>query len=140
MPVITHSNNSVVDSFYNVKNIVVYRDGEIETYSKGDDKYQQIFDSLIDITENSHEMPAFGVSIDNETREAMKTGLWIELEFNGKQECNGMPFESLLININADHSGFNLIRKYNGRYDGRCFYLYLENDMQILYDTIMQMS
>ena len=140
MPVVTNSNARIIDSFYNVQNIVVYKQGNVEVLPKGDDKYQLVIDSLFEITENSHEMPAFGVSLDHETREALKTGIWIELEFVGVQEYNGMPFESLLIQVNNNYSGFNLIRRYNGKYEGRCFYLHIENNMQQLYDILVELS
>lgn len=140
MPVVTNSNSRIVDYFYNAQKIVVYKEGEIQALTKGDDKFELVVNGLLEITENSHEMPAFGVSLDHETREALKTGIWIELEFIGVQEYNGMPFESLLMQVNNDHSGFNLVRRYNGKYEGRCFYLHLENNMQQLYDILVELS
>ena len=51
-----------------------------------------------------------------------------------------MDFEGLLIKVEKDWHGFNLIRKNNGKYDGRCFYLSLENSMDELYETLHKVS
>ena len=64
-------------------------------------------------------MPAVGVSIDNLTREEMKSGSWIELEFDQCYIFNEMPFDALLIKVEKDNYGFNLIRRHNGKYEGR---------------------
>ena len=87
---------------------------------------------------NGHyEMPAFGVSIDNETRKAMKTGVWLELIYNQSHEYNEMPFEKLLIEINPTFYGFNIIRFHDNMYEGRCYYINLNNiNMQNLYDFL----
>ena len=85
-------------------------------------------------------MPAFGVSIDELTREDMKNGLWIELCFDGVQSFEAMDFEGLLIKVEKDFHGFNLIRRNNGKYDGRCFYLSLQNSMDKLYEEIEGLS
>jgi len=106
------------------------------TLQKGDQKFEKILNSLKNITKYSHEMPAFGVSLDELTREEMQTGTWLELIFDNTYEYNEMPFDALLIKVEKDAYGFNLIRKQNGKYEGRCFYLSLEGSMKELYDEI----
>ena len=78
--------------------------------------------------DGAHQMPAFGVSINEYTVQEMKKGKWLEFVFPEQTECDGMPFERLLINVQKEGYGFNLIR-YNAEqgYDGRCFYLDLVN-------------
>lgn len=98
---------------------------------------QLIVDKLIEITANSHEMPAFGVSIDKDTRIAMKNGMWIELCFDKTMYHLDMPFDSLLINVDPDTYGFNLIRKYNNKYEGRCYYLNMDTTLEGLYNLVM---
>ena len=135
MQVSSISHKLITESFKNSFKVVVYSNHKNVEFQKGDNKFEFILETLNKITENAQEMPAFGVSLDKETREAMKKGLWIELVFEREQKYNDMPFESLLIEIESDHSGFNLIRKVNGKFDGRCFYLNLENNMHLLYET-----
>ena len=85
-------------------------------------------------------MPAFGVSIDDLTREDMKSGVWIELCFDERNLFEAMDFEGLLIRVEEGAHGFNLIRRNNGKYEGRCFYLSLQNSMGELYDALMGIS
>lgn len=60
---------NLTDCFREASCIVVTRENVSTTLSKGDDKYEAILKALYKITEYSHEMPAFGVSIDKLTRE-----------------------------------------------------------------------
>ena len=97
---------------------------------------EKIKNSINDICINSYEMPALGVSIHEQTIEYMKKGLWLIFKYNNTQYHNGMPFDELLIEVNPDYYGFNIIRKYKGRYDGRCYYINLNNDMGKLFDAL----
>lgn len=103
-----------------------------------DKKSQDIVINVLQLTtSDSHQMPAYGVSIDHETRECMKSGLWLELYFDSKQIFEDMPFERLLISINPSDMGFNLIRYHDGIYDGRCYHLSLNGTTAQLYDTLL---
>jgi hypothetical protein len=89
--------------------------------------------------QDSHTMPAFGVSIHTETLKAIKNGVWLKLQYNGTQEVDGMPFDELLIEVNPEFSGFNIIRGNKGIYEGRCFYIDLDNiTMELLYDFVIE--
>lgn len=79
--------------------------------------------------EGSHEMPALGVALHEETIAAMQEGSWVELTYNKEYMYNDMPFDKLLIQVKAEDSGFNIIRHYNNKYDGRCYYVSLAGDM-----------
>ena len=127
---------NLVDSFDKVAEMVVTIENVETKLEKGNDKYEEIMLALKEITHNSHEMPAFGVSIDNLTREEMAKGTWLELNFDTTCKLEGMDFDGLLIKVEKGWHGFNLIRKNNGKYDGRCFYLSLENSMDKLYGVI----
>lgn len=92
---------------------------------------------LSDVLDNCHTMPAFGVSIHAETINAIQKGVWLKLQYNGTQTVDGMPFDELLIEVNPDFQGFNIIRGNKGIYEGRCFYINLiNNTMKPLYDFI----
>lgn len=128
--------NSITDFFEKAKSITIIHSGNQIHFQNGDDKFEMVLTSLQNITSNSHEMPAYSVALDDETKTMKNSGLWLELEFWGEQLHGGLPFESLLIEVNSKHSGFNLIRKNNNTYDGRCFYLNLSGDMKSLEQTL----
>ena len=132
------SKNTITDFFNESTNLVVFDNDNKHLFFKGDEKFETILSALKQATEGAHDMPTFGVSIHNETIDAKKTGLWIELEFATTQTFNEMPFDCLLINVSPENSGFNLIRKTNGKYDGRCFYLNLNSNMKNLFDCIKE--
>ena len=127
-------------NFKNTSQIVVTIQNEEFVLLKGDDKFELVLDSFLKSIKNAHDMPAFGVSIDQETRTAKQNGTWIEFVFDTTQMHNDMPFDSLLIEVNSKSSGFNLIRKHNQKYDGRCFYFSLKSDMSHLYETLKSLS
>ena len=122
---------NICDYFAMCKSITIYYDGKSQTFENGDDNFNWLLGELNSIGENSHEMPAFGVSLDNETRQALKNGVWIELNFDKEISHNEMPFEKLLINVIKDYTGINLIRYSDGEYSGRCFHLNLINDKNV---------
>ena len=129
---------SITDYFYDAGSITICHNDKKCLFFKGDDKFELVLDKLKTTTESAHDMPAFGVSIHKDTISAKEDGTWLELNFDSPQEFNEMPFESLLFEIKPDDQGFNLIRKFNGKYDGRCFYLNLNTSMKKLYDLIIK--
>ena len=131
---------SITDSFDSSVQMVITIENMTTTLEEGDDKFEKILNSLKEITKHSHDMPAFGVSLDDLTREEMQTGMWLELIFDKTYSFNDMPFESLLIKVDKDAYGFNLIRKHNGNYEGRCFYLSIQESMNKLYQEINSTS
>lgn len=95
---------------------------------------QEILSSMM---ENARLMPAFGVALDNEVKEARKSGTWIEFFYDREYEFEGMPFSRLLIEVGGDYTGFNIMRYHDGKYEGRCYYIDLVNcDMLQLYNYI----
>ena len=129
-PFMNHNLNSLAQHILNTNHMVVFCDGTQFTYHKGDDKCEIVLSEFVNTIKNASEMPALGVSLDNETQSALAEGLWIEFVFHTTQIHNEMPFDALLIKINPEDSGINLIRKHNGKYDGRCFYLNLKTTLK----------
>lgn len=128
--------DSITNYFNEAKSITIIKNDEYFCYSKGDDKYEEILSALLSVTKGSHDMPAFGVSLDNETKQAIQSGTWLELQFNTTKTFNEMPFDALLIQVNENYQGINIIRKNNKKYEGRCFYLNLKSDMKQLFKTL----
>jgi hypothetical protein len=128
-------NLSIVDYFQKVSNINIFYDNKIVLLDNVEQ--QTILNGLLLTVENSHEMPAYGVAIHNEVKDAITKGLWIELIFDKTIIHNEMPFDKLLIEVNANSQGFNLIRYHDNIYEGRCYYLSLNSSMEKLYNTII---
>ena len=85
-------------------------------------EFQQTFARLQDLFGEARVMPAFGVSIHEDTLNAMQDGEWLKLNYNAEMDKEGLLFTSLLFRL-EECQGFNLIRLYGERYDGRCIYL-----------------
>ena len=120
-------------SFSEAKKYIVYYNGQQFEIEK-----ETVLPWLNKMCDKSYFSPAYGVSINEYTLNEMKKGLWFEMVFNEKRTFAEMPFEKLLINIKPDFYGFNLIRYSNGLYDGRCFYLNLNNNSKEFYKNLMQ--
>lgn len=112
------------DAFSFADRIIIYKNGSMEVFDENKGTFGCIIESWKHLVENAHPMPAYGVSLNKETVQAIGTGVWIEFCYPEPMECYGMPFEKLLIQIEEKFQGFNLIR-YNSScgYDGRCYYL-----------------
>lgn len=129
----------VVDLFCEAEMIVFYKGGQQIYLSESEQS--QIDELFSEAIEDSFSMPAFAVSIDNLTKEAMKSGYWIEFVFDKTMIANEMPFDSLLVNITQNQYGINLIRGNNGVYEGRCFYLDLMGkNLNDLYDYLLNLN
>ena len=114
--------------FNSSSSVILYRDGLSHEFYKGEEEYGRIISGWNELICRAVPMPAYGVSIDKLTREEMKKGEWVEFIFDGRCEINEMPFEKLLVKVEENYCGFNIIR-YNseGGYFGRCYYLQLED-------------
>lgn len=132
--------DSISNYFDEAKSITIMKNDEKYCYIKGDDKFEEIMSSLLAVTKDSHDMPAYGVSLDSDTKKAIQSGTWVELQFDTTKIFNEMPFDSLLIEVKEDYQGINIIRKNNKTYDGRCFYLNLKSNMKKLSDSIKNIS
>lgn len=131
---------TVIQVFDEVKEIGVYRDGSALKLSPEQPKFKVVIDGIKDMLADSRQMPAFGVSLDNETRKAVSEGVWVEFDFKEKLSFCEMPFERLLVQVISNYSGFNIIRfnSENG-YAGRCYYFDLNKDMSDFYNIIISL-
>lgn len=128
-----------LDNIFNEAEEIIVYDNDVKTsYKAGSPKYGEILESWNTTISSAHQMPALGVSIDEYTRKELKSGIWLEFCFDTVYECCGMPFEKLLIGLDKEYYGFNLIR-YTAEhgYEGRCFYLDLfGKNTNDLYDLL----
>lgn len=126
--------DNVYEVFCESSSINIVKEGEVASFDKGIDQYYSILFEFEKMIEGSHQMPAFAVSIDEDTRRELSKGLWIEFVFLETNITSDLPFDKLLIKVEKDYGGFNIIREYEGKYEGRCFYLNLDNkDMSEFY-------
>lgn len=134
---VTLVENDLIQTIINCDKIIITCDGEEKNYEQGSIIYDEVVHTVESMLNGCREMPAFGVALDNEVVVAKENGVWLEFVFNELHEYNGMMFESLLINVSPEFTGFNIMRKQSGKYDGRCYYVDLVNcDMSELYDKI----
>ena len=124
------------DVINDCSSVEVYRGGVKELLSP--DKADKVKRLIISMNDGGYEMPGYGVSIDSLTREEMKNGVWVRLVYPERTYRGEIPFESLLIKVERDYCGYNLIREYDGKYQGRVFYYNLKEGttMQVLHELL----
>ena len=130
--VVKMNNCDIVEVLDRADSIECWVDNEKHSINK-----DSLMESIELMMNGSHEMPAFGVSLDEETKGKMKAGVWVQFNYDKTCEYNEMRFDSLLIEIRRDDNGFNIIRKYENKYEGRCYYVDLAGDMAIVYNYIL---
>lgn len=117
------NDNNILEIMTTANEIIIYNNNQEVSFEPDSQEFNKIVEELSNLSQSSREAPAFGVSLHNETIAAMEEGLWIEANFNKTISHNDMPFDSLLIQVVGEYSGFNIIRKYDNKYEGRCFYV-----------------
>ena len=128
----------LLQCFNNLQKIEIYNQGYKTEFLKSDKEYESIVYEWNQTCFDAIKMPAFGVSLNEETLKKLSEGIWINFIFNKTQIVDGMFFESLLLNVEREWQAFNLIR-YNATtgFNGRCFYLQLNNkNMSNLYNLV----
>lgn len=106
--------------------VTVYHDGKRYEYLAGSAPFNDICTVWENTFNGSRQMPALGVSLQQETLSALKYGVWLEFSFP-KTYCSwDLPFEKLLIKLSTDLSCFDIIR-YTSQYgyEGRCLHFNL---------------
>lgn len=123
-----------------INSIIITKNNSQRLLLISDEEFTQIINEMKYIFCDVREMPAIGVSLDESTRLEMINGMWLELCFRDIEYHNDMPFESWLINVVPDYTGFNIIRKYNDKFEGRCFYVDLMNGKSLegLYKILLE--
>lgn len=123
--------------FDEVQEINIYRNGNIARCLPSQMSYKLVINGFKNLLAGARQMPAFGVSLNDETKTALSSGTWVEFDFKKRMEYDEMPFEKLLMETVPAHTGFNLSR-YNseGGYSGRCYYFDLPRNMEEFYDIL----
>ena len=111
---------TMINTLEHLESIEVIQKGEIKKLNS--EEFKHVFQKLEDLFGEARVMPAFGVSLHDETTKAMQEGEWLKLNYNSEMDKDGLLFKSLLFRL-EECQGFNLIRLYGERYDGRCIYL-----------------
>ena len=128
---IYHQENEMLNCLKKIESFVVRCNGEKTTIKKEDIKFKELHDKVYNLFSNSRVMPAFGVSLNSETQDAIRNDVWIEINFNSEMIINELSFSSLLFKLDQT-SGVNLIRQHNGRYEGRCIFLDFDEEMDLI--------
>ena len=115
--------NNIQDCFNNSTTINLIIDGDFKTFNQNSKQYK----NYVDIVKTTKKL----------TKQEIKNGVWIQFNFDRVYKNSQMPFDGLLIKIENQSYGLNLIRKYNNKYDGRCFYLNLEIDTSNFYNELL---
>lgn len=117
--------------------VKAYQNGqEISMEAEQHSQFLAYFNAAIS---DCREAPAFCVSLHDNTMKEFETGIWIKFIFSETQVAQGMPFDSLLMHIEKDSSGVNLMRGNQDVYNGRCFYLDLQHNFNELYDYLLSL-
>ncbi len=111
--------------------VQIFIDGQV--YEPDSNFHEQLADML----QGSYTAPAFGVCMDDQVKEERQQGVWLEFDVAGEHEHNDLPYTRLLINIQPDFYGYNVLRYYDGKYDGRCIYLNLSHNSTSFYEYIV---
>lgn len=128
---------TIQEIFDEVQQIEIHNNGSTLKLLPEQPGYKLVINGFINLIANGRQMPAFGVSLDNETRIAMGEGVWVEFDFGKRLWYSQMSFEKLLVQVVSSYSGFNVVR-YNSAdgYAGRCYYFALNGDMREFYNVV----
>lgn len=120
--------NTLVDIVDQIESFNLFINGREKQISNNSFFFLKIKQKIEEVFSSSTLMPALGVSLHNETIKEMQKDIWIQINFKKELKKNDLPFDSLLVKL-EDSQGFNLIRKHNGKYEGRCIYLHLDKEI-----------
>ena len=130
MMIFLENENSLVDILNSVESFDIFNQGDCEKVGKNSGEFNKILNGVNDVFCSAILMPAFGVSLHKETLNEREKGVWLQINFSEELTKNGLNFNSLLFKLETTQ-GFNLIRKYKDKYDGRCLYLNIQNEMNL---------
>ena len=127
--------NSMQEIMKDIQGFEIIKNGEITQIDSSHSLFQNIYNNVENLIQNSRLEPAFGVSLHNQTLDEIENNEFLKIKFNKQLIINDLPFECLLIKLDEECYGTNIIRENNSNYFGRCFYLFF-NEMQNLKDLI----
>ncbi len=90
--------------------------------------------------ENSRTVPALGVVFDDMYHEDIQNGTFVTLKFDSIFEVNGLPFDELVFKVEPTYQGISIVRGMNGKYNGRCLFVDLEENMQEFSDYLTNLK
>lgn len=122
----------LAEKLSNLASIELIENGQ-RTILSGQQKLSTL-DNLKGLFDEARIMPAFGVSLHNETTEAMQQGSWLKLRFASTSTINELPFDSLIFRLETCQ-GLDLIREIDGSLNGRCIHLAFDREIN-LFDLI----
>ena len=105
-----------------------FKNGEKFELSSNEEWFEDFKEQLFEIFSNSRSLPSLGVSLHEETKKELKHGEWIQINFKDRMEENGLIYDGLLFRLEQT-CGINLIRILDGKYEGRTFYLDLDEEI-----------
>lgn len=117
-----NNENEIINCLNFIESYTIYSNGNIKTIDKNICDFKKLTQNIKNLFLNARVMPAFGVSLHNDTISALQSDSWLEINFCKELNINDLPFNSLLFKLEETY-GINLIRKHNNKYDGRCIYL-----------------
>ena len=127
---VIYNDNNIIECLDKVESFSVFVFGEKKTINKNEKEFKAIHLNLLELFSLARLMPAFGVSLHNETLKEMKTGKWLQINFLNQVEIQGLQFSALLFKLEKTN-GLNLIRLYNGKYEGRCIFLDFPEEIEL---------
>ena len=122
--------DSILDCFDFVHKIELLNDGKVSVFKHDNKYFAKTVKNLKNVFKTARLMPAFGVSLHEDTVDALKHGKWIKVYFSQEMKKNDLPFDSLVFLLDSV-SGMNLIREHYGRYDGRCLYVDFDREIDL---------
>ncbi len=138
MSTINYLNDYRLYEFFDeAESITIFNKGKQYTFVRDTQEYENIKNLFLQKIYNAYEMPALSVGIDAEIRTATNDNVWLQFDFGTTLTHYDLPFDNLLINVEPHFTGVDIIRKYQNAYDGRCFYLNMEENLSDLYDLII---
>ena len=126
----TNTSNIIYECLQYVESFNLYKSGKKEIILNSNKNFDSIFENIKNIFAQARLMPAFGVSLHNDTLEELQSNTWLEINFSSEQVVNDLNFTALLFKL-EETAGINLIRKHNSQYEGRCIYLDFENPIDL---------
>lgn len=131
----TAQENALINVISEINSFEIIQNGQVKEINKDNFLFQKICENLENLFSTSRLEPAFGVSLHNETLVELEANDFLKIKFGKQLIINELPFESLLIKLEDNAYGCNIIRENNLNYFGRCFYLFF-SDKQNLQNLI----
>ena len=125
-----YKEDSLIDYLQYVESFTIFKYGKTNEINAENKEFVLIKNKLNLLFYSARIMPAFGVSLHTETLDVLETDNWLQINFLKELQINGLNFNALLFKMEKTN-GFNLIRLYNNKYEGRCIFLDLNEEIDL---------